>query len=65
MIDQLFRGKMNRDGLVSRAIAQQRQNQWLDGVIIAAMEVGEPCLDKIPIGVGDTTAIFEVHVMRP
>ena len=63
--DQLFRRKMNRNGLVAWAISKKAENQRLDRIIERMMEVFKPSLDKVDIGVGNAATVFEMKEMRP
>ena len=63
--DQLFRRKMNRNGLVAWTVSKKAKNQGLDCIIERVMEILKPGFDKVDIGVGNAATMLEMKEMRP
>ena len=63
--DQLLRREVNGDGLVAWTVTEKAENQWFDCIIERMMEILEPSLDKVDVGISNATAMLKVEEMRP
>ena len=61
IMDQVFRGKMDRDWDVARAVAQKAEKKGLKSVVERRMKILEPLLDEIYVGISHSSAVFDMQ----
>ena len=60
-MDQVFRGKMDRDWDVARPVALKAEKKGLKSVIEGRMKILEPLLDKTYVGISHSSAVFDMQ----
>ena len=61
----MFRGKVDRDRVVNGTVPKEGENQWFQRGVESMMEILEPPLDEVYVGVGDTTGMLQVKEVGP